>query len=106
LRHRNRLAPAPAALVLGLALAAAGAFAPALAPAPAGATTFTTPALLDTIQHAAFNYFWNEANPANGLVKDRSAAWSPCSIAATGFGLSAITAGWRARRGASGAWPR
>ena len=29
---------------------------------------FLVPALLDTIQHAAFDYFWNEANPANGLV--------------------------------------
>ncbi len=53
----------------------------------------TTPALLDTIQHATFNYFWYEANPANGLIKDRSADWSPCSIAATGFGLSAICIG-------------
>jgi hypothetical protein len=76
-------------LALGLAFAVTA----ALAPATAGATTFTTPALLDTIQHAAFNYFWNEANPANGLVKDRSASWSPCSIAATGFGLSAICIG-------------
>jgi len=93
LRHRNRPATARAALAFGLALAAVAALAPALAPAPAGATTFTTPALLDTIQHAAFDYFWNEANPANGLVKDRSASWSPCSIAATGFGLSAICIG-------------
>ncbi len=53
----------------------------------------STPALLDTIQHAAFNYFWFEANPANGLIKDRSTSDSPCSIAATGFGLSAICIG-------------
>src|SRR5439155_21798641 len=31
----------------------------------------TTDALLDSLQHTAFDYFWNEANPANGLVKDR-----------------------------------
>ena len=49
--------------------------------------------LLDTIQHSAFNYFWNEANPTLGLIKDRSTAGSPCSIAAVGFGLSSICVG-------------
>ena len=57
----------------------------------------TTEALLDTIQHTAFNFFWNEANPANGLIRDRQNVTSPnnapCSIAAVGFGLSAITIG-------------
>lgn len=50
-------------------------------------------ALLDTIQHTAYLYFWNEANPSNGLIKDRSASGAPCSIASTGFGLSAICIG-------------
>lgn len=59
----------------------------------AGATTLTTPALLDSLQQTAFNYFWLEANPANGLIKDRSTSGSPCSIASTGFGLSAICIG-------------
>lgn len=45
--------------------------------------------LLEHIQRAAFEYFRAEANPANGLVKDRSTAKSKCSIAAVGFGLSA-----------------
>ena len=36
------------------------------------ARAITTPELLDALQHTAFNYFWNEANPANGLVRDRS----------------------------------
>ena len=49
--------------------------------------------LLDTIQHASFQYFWNEANPDNGLIRDRSTLTSPCSIAANGFGLSAICVG-------------
>jgi hypothetical protein len=52
-----------------------------------------TEALLDSLQHGAFEYFWNEANPSNGLVKDRSTPGSPCSIAAVGFGLSAICIG-------------
>jgi len=59
----------------------------------AGAGTLTTAALLDSLQHTAFDYFWNEANPANGLIKDRSTSGSPASIAAMGFGLSAICIG-------------
>lgn len=47
-------------------------------------------AVLDSLQYRGFLYFWNEANPANGLVKDRSTAGSVCSIASTGFGLSSI----------------
>ncbi len=70
--------------ILALALLAAGA---------ADAYGETTAALLDTLQHASFDYFWYEANPANGLIKDRSTSGSPCSIAATGFGLSAICVG-------------
>lgn len=57
------------------------------------AQALTTPALLDTLQRTSFEFFWNEANPTNGLIKDRSAYWSPCSIASTGFGLSAICIG-------------
>ncbi len=60
-------------------------------PMPAAAQT--TDALLDTLQHTGVLYFWNEANPANGLIKDRSTAGSVSSIASTGFGLSAITVG-------------
>jgi hypothetical protein len=53
----------------------------------------TTAALLDTVQHSSFLYFWSEANPANGLIKDRSTSGSPASIAAVGFGLSSICVG-------------
>ena len=59
----------------------------------APARAITTNALLDTLQHSAFQYFWTEANPANGLVKDRNTPGSVSSIAATGFGLSAICIG-------------
>ena len=71
-------------LIITLLCACATAVAPAQTPIAA---------ILDTIQHSAFNYFWTEANPANGLIKDRSAAGAPCSIASTGFGLSAICIG-------------
>jgi hypothetical protein len=60
--------------------------------APASAQS--TAALLDTLQHSAFNFFWNEVNPANGLIRDRDAAGSTfSSIASVGFGLSAIPIG-------------
>ncbi|HVY71376.1 MAG TPA: glucoamylase family protein [Verrucomicrobiae bacterium] len=48
---------------------------------------------LETLQHTAFEYFWREANPENGLVRDRSEPNSPSSIAAVGFGLTAIPIG-------------
>src|ERR1041385_1457897 len=47
---------------------------------------------LEYVQETAFDYFWYSANPANGLVPDRSAI-SACSIAAVGFGLTAIGIG-------------
>ncbi len=50
-------------------------------------------AFLTYLQRANFDYFWYEANPTNGLVPDRNTKTSPCSIAAVGFGLSAITVG-------------
>ena len=53
----------------------------------APARALTTEALLDTLQHTAFNYFWNEANPSNGMVRDRNQPGAVASIAAVGFGL-------------------
>src|ERR1035441_8546476 len=57
--------------------------------------------LLDRLQRAAFGYFLNAYNPANGLVADRSLAGSPCSIAVVGFALSsypvAVERGWMTR---------
>jgi hypothetical protein len=57
------------------------------------ATAQTTAALLDTLQHSAFNFFWNEANPTNGLIRDRNNGSTLASIASVGFGLSAIPIG-------------
>ena len=48
---------------------------------------------LEYIQQTTFDYFWYLANPANGLIPDRSTTTSPCSIAAVGFGLTAIGIG-------------
>ena len=56
---------------------------------------------LDTLQRAAFGYFLQAVNPANGLVADTSREQSPCSIAVVGFALSAypiaVERGWMAR---------
>lgn len=63
---------------------------------PAGITggqSLTNEALLDSLQRTAFNYFWYQANPVNGLIRDRSQVGSPCSIAAQGFGITAICIG-------------
>lgn len=73
-------------------LAAAGVALAVLA-APRPAAAITTEALLDTLQETAFRFFWNEANPSNGLIKDRSTSNSASSIASIGFGLTAITVG-------------
>jgi hypothetical protein len=57
------------------------------------AQALTTEELLDQLQERAFDYFWNEASPTNGLVKDRSAVGAPGKMAATGFGMFAICIG-------------
>ena len=65
----------------------------ALCSGAAHAQAVGDPAVLDSLQYTGFNYFWSLANPANGLCPDRSTAGSVCSIASTGFGLSAICVG-------------
>lgn len=59
----------------------------------AGLLELDDDALLDAVARRTFDYFWLEANPENGLIKDRSTEDSPSSIAAVGFGLSAIPVG-------------
>jgi hypothetical protein len=60
---------------------------------------------LEYLQVTAFDFFWFEANPANGMIRDRTQPTSPASIAAIGFGLSAICIGvdhrWIAREQAA-----
>lgn len=61
-------------------------------------------AFIEMVQKASFDFFWNEANPSNGLIKDRDTPGSPCSIASVGFGLTAICIavdhGWISREAA------
>ena len=58
--------------------------------------------LLDQIEEASFKYFWTQAHPETGMGLDRCDAFNPVtndlgSIAATGFGLTALCIG--AKRG-------
>src|ERR1700685_2060877 len=55
-------------------------------------------ALLEEIENANFRYFWEQANPESGIVRDRCNAINPDksdlgSIASTGFGLTALCIG-------------
>jgi len=56
---------------------------------------------LDQLQRAAFSYFLQAVNPANGLIADTSRDNSPASIGVVGFGLSAypvaVERGWMTR---------
>ncbi len=45
---------------------------------------------LDRVEKDTFSFFWNEANPKNGLIRDSSNRFAPSSIASVGFGLTAI----------------
>src|SRR3984885_8789074 len=52
-------------------------------------------AFLEELEKANFRYFWGQAHPETGIVQDRCHARSPVasdlgSIAATGFGLTAL----------------
>jgi hypothetical protein len=57
---------------------------------------------LEDLQHRSFNYFWEQADPQTGLVPDRARTdgsaldenhRNVASIAATGFGLTALCIG-------------
>ena len=54
--------------------------------------------LLEEVEKAGFLYFWEQANPQTGLVRDRCSTRGSdngivASIAATGFGLTALCIG-------------
>jgi hypothetical protein len=49
--------------------------------------------MLDSIQYKTFLFFMNEHQAEKGIVKDRSTATSPASIAATGFAIPAFAIG-------------
>ena len=53
----------------------------------------TDDALLDQLQHEAFDYFMKNINPRNGLIADTTRGGAPSSIAVVGFALSAYPVG-------------
>jgi hypothetical protein len=70
--------------------------------APAGPTkpalSESDDAFLEEMERANFLYFWEQANPETGMVRDRCNVRAPDnktlgSIAATGFGLTALCIG-------------
>jgi len=85
-------------LVLGAAVAASGAIPVRLANSTAPLLDRLTPAddeFLEELERATFNLFWECAHPETGLVLDRAmetprSQAATASIAATGFGLSAL----------------
>jgi len=85
----------------GAEAGAAGATATPTAPPPPPATIVP----LDDLQQRSFRYFWDTANPTNGLVPDRYPTASFASVAAVGFALTAYTIGvergWVARAAAA-----
>ncbi len=70
-------------------------------PAPAPVPSSLSPEddqFLEELEKANFLYFWEQGNPQTGLVKDRANAHTQdnrtvASIAATGFGLTALCIG-------------
>lgn len=71
-----------------------------LPPAPVDSERF-----LDDLEERTFDFFWDLANPKNGLVPDRHPTPSFSSIAAVGFALSAypvgVERGWVTREEAA-----
>ena len=84
-----------AAAALGRAAQAPGS--PATAPQPSGALNEPHAVLFDPflsdLEERTFRFFWETANPKNGLVPDRYPTPSFASIAAIGFGLTAYPIG-------------
>jgi hypothetical protein len=75
------------------ALNEAGESAPSIPIAAVAKAFASDDEFLEYVQATAFDYFWHEANPENGLIRDRSQPWSAASIAALGFGLTALGIG-------------
>jgi hypothetical protein len=79
-----------AAFLAGTGLAGCSRSSQAGPPAPGVALL---PPLFDDIERRTFQFFWDTANPANGLVPDRWPHTWASSIAAVGFALTAYPIG-------------
>lgn len=78
----------------------------AIAPIPSAPARLdaSSTLLLDEVEKRTFDFFWERANPKNGLVPDRWPTPSFSSIAAVGFALTAypigVERGWITREAA------
>jgi hypothetical protein len=95
LRHSATIAVAGPILGGEFLLGGCGGGGSVSTPPPPPPPTLTNDQLLEKMELANFQYFWNEASTITGLVKDRAAAAGTdestlASIAATGFGLTAL----------------
>jgi len=101
-RIERRAALRGAALGLGGALLDVTGY-PALA-RPMRHRARALPAFFEDLEHRTFRFFWEQANPKNGMVPDRWPTPSFASIAAIGFALTAypigVERGWISRAAA------
>ncbi len=85
-------------LLPALVFLAAGSCAPSVRPVSAPQVSAD---LVDDIQERTFRWFWDLAQPENGLIPDRWPTPSFSSVAAVGFGLTAypigVERGWVTR---------
>ncbi|MBN1204204.1 MAG: hypothetical protein JXB05_04695 [Myxococcaceae bacterium] len=81
-----------AAALLSIAIMGCASSHPDLRSSPS-ATGGSPQVVLDDLEERTFRYFWETANPENGLVPDRYPSPSFSSIAAVGFGLTAYGIG-------------
>lgn len=80
------------AILIGIAAGCGGSGGPpSEAAAPAAVPSFELQ--LGDLEERTFRFFWDLANPVNGLVPDRHPTPSFSSIAAVGFGLTAYPIG-------------
>src|ERR1700689_762587 len=97
LTRREMLARLSKAMLFSplLGLAAMGKACGGSQPGNTGPPQLTDDQFLDEIERAIFLYFWEQASPTTGQVKDHALAAgndasTVSSIAATGFGLTAL----------------
>jgi len=97
LKYSTRAALAFPAASVALAMMSCSSSSAAILPPP---PPVSDDAFLDEIQQAIFLFFWEQSSTTTGLVKDRALATgndtrTMASIAATGFGLTALCIGHR-----------
>src|SRR5919198_1444819 len=89
---RSRTCARILVLVAILVAAALPAIAQDLKPVDAPSRVVLDPFLTE-LQERTFRFFWDTANPQNGLIPDRYPTPSYSSVAAVGFGLTTYPVG-------------